>query len=79
MSKENNEEIRNITPEWWTLKQCCERKGINYKTACNRKYLQPNGGEADAFLGGRKVWHRTTVEKWLPVTDTFVWKEESDV
>ena len=61
--------------EWWTLKKCCERKGINYKSACNRKYLQPNEGVADAHLGGRKVWHHTTVEKWLPVTDTLVWQE----
>lgn len=55
--------------EWWTLKQCCERKGLSYKSACNRTTLQPRRGVPDGYLSGRKVWHRTTVEKWLPLTD----------
>ncbi len=56
--------------EWWKLKECCKRKGIHYKTVCNKTYLQPNGGKADAVVGGRKVWHKDTVEAWVKMSDT---------
>ena len=51
--------------EWWNLTQICARKGLSYKSACNRKYLQPNRGIPDGYLNGRKVWHWSTVEEWL--------------
>ena len=41
---------------WFTLIECAELKGINYKTICNRKELQPNFGKEDARLGGRKMF-----------------------
>ncbi|MCE5256038.1 MAG: hypothetical protein LLF89_04240 [Spirochaetaceae bacterium] len=34
--------------QWFSLKEACDLKGLNYKTACNRPYLQPNHGEAEA-------------------------------
>lgn len=55
--------------EWWTLADACSRKGLNYKTACNRTNLQPNHGLAEAKIGGRKTWHWTTIENWLKQTD----------
>ena len=55
--------------EWWNLKDSCKRKGLNYKTSCNKPYLQPNGGIPDARVGGRKVWNRTTIETWLQKSD----------
>lgn len=61
--------------EWWNLKESCRRKGLNYKTACNKKYLQPNNGIPDAYVGGRKVWHRTTIEVWIKKTDEEMLKK----
>ncbi len=54
---------------WFTLKECCEIKNLAYKTACNRKVLQPNKGIHDCRIGGKRVWHRNTVEEWLVMSD----------
>ena len=59
-----------VTRVWWTLQEACESKGLNYKTAMNRRELQPGGGIADAFVGGRRVWHYTTIQEWLTMTDS---------
>ena len=61
--------------EWLNLKESCRRKGINYKTVCNKRYLQPNNGIPDAYVGGRKVWHRTTIEVWIKKTDEEMLKK----
>lgn len=58
--------------EWWNLKDACDRKGLCYKTACNRKELQPNGGIPDGKIGGRKVWRWKTIEKWIEETDDML-------
>ena len=50
---------------YFTLKECCEYKGINYKTICNRKELQPNKGKGSTNVGGRKVFRRDIVIDWL--------------
>src|SRR5271157_3870012 len=41
---------------FFTLKEACDYKNLNYKTACNRTGLQPNSGKEDGKVGGRKVW-----------------------
>ncbi len=55
---------------WFNLKECCSLKGLCYKTACNRKWLQPNAGVADGTVGGRKVWSYNTVADWLTKSDS---------
>lgn len=60
-------QVRN--KEWWNLREACEKKGLCYKTACNRKELQPNGGISEGKIGGRKMWRWTTIERWLALTD----------
>ena len=54
---------------WFNLKEACTLKGLNYKTAGNRPWFQPNGGIGDGKVGGRKVWRRDTIIKWLEQTD----------
>lgn len=58
--------------QWFSLKDSCSLKGLNYKTACNRKILQPNKGQPDGTVGGRKVFKRETVLRWLPLTDSEI-------
>ena len=55
---------------WFTLKECCNLKGLCYKTACNKTWLQPNGGTPEASVGGRKVWSYATVAFWLTKSDS---------
>lgn len=62
-------ENATVIPYWVSLKQACALKGINYKTACNKKILQPNAGVPDAYVGGRKKWKRETIERWIQLTD----------
>ena len=61
-------------PEWYTLKEACEKKGINHKTILNRTNLQPNQGIPEGKIGGRKKWSRETIKKWLPLTDEDIQK-----
>ena len=67
-----NSEISKIVPDkyWFTLKEACVLKGLNYKTACNRvTELQPNHGIPDGKVGGRKVFNRETVIAWIALSD----------
>lgn len=57
---------------WYNLKECCKYKGLNYKTACNKTWLQPNNGRGDGVVGGRKVWSYKTVQDWLEKTDSML-------
>jgi len=54
---------------WVHLREACRLKGLAYKTACNKPYLQPNDGVPEARIGGRKCWSWHTVIDWLPLTD----------
>jgi len=54
---------------WFTLSEAANLKGLNRKTAYNRRWLQPNGGVPDAMIGGRHMWSRDTVLQWVPKTD----------
>ena len=55
---------------FFTLKDICNLKNLNYKTICNKKTtLQPNGGKADGKVGGRKVWRYETIANWISLTD----------
>jgi len=54
---------------WFTLREACSLKGLNYKTSCNKPYLQPNGGEPEEKIGGRKMWSRETTLSWLILGD----------
>jgi len=41
---------------FFTLPEACSFKALNYKTACNKRVLQPNKGVPYGKLEGRKVW-----------------------
>ena len=62
---------------WFTLIECAELKGVNYKTLCNRKELQPNSGTEDCRLGGRKMFSRATLISWLDQTDEDILNREA--
>jgi hypothetical protein len=59
----------NSQQEWFDLKAACALKGLNYHTVSSRPKLQPNQGEADAVIAGRKRWRRETILRWLELTD----------
>jgi len=54
---------------WFSLKEACDLKGLNYKTSCNRKSLQPNHGQPENIVGGRKVFSRETLIRWMVMSD----------
>ena len=66
------EEVEKLVPNqvWFTLKEVCKLKNLNYKTACNQKeLLQPNRSIPDAMIGGRKMFSRNTVLDWILQSD----------
>lgn len=63
---------------WFTLKEACILKNLNYKTACNKPYLQPNFGTPEGTLGGRKVFSRAMVAAWLPLTDAQILEKQKE-
>lgn len=65
------EEAPDFVPKkyWFNLKECCALKGLNYKTACNKTFLQPNQGFYEKLVGGRRVWSYQTVCNWLAIGD----------
>ena len=54
---------------WVTLREASELKGICLKTLQNRRALQPNKGQEEGIVGGKRRWTRETVEAWLNQTD----------
>ncbi len=56
---------------FFNLKECCQLKGINYKTICNKTYLQPNKGKG-VKIGGRKCFRKDVVLNWLLQTDSML-------
>jgi hypothetical protein len=54
-----NQEQENIPyREWYTLKEACDLKGLNVKTAYNNRNLMPNKGIYEGEIGGRKCFKR---------------------
>lgn len=68
LSKAKEEKL-SLAKEWFDLREACELKGLNYKTSCNRTMLQPNKGESDGNIGGRKKWRKQTIINWLSLCD----------
>jgi hypothetical protein len=56
-------------PAWYNLRAACELKGATYNTVKSHPELQPKKGRADGTIGGRRVWSRATVEKWVKQLD----------
>jgi hypothetical protein len=50
---------------WFTLREACELKNLNYKTACNRPKLQPNFGKMDGRIGDRKNECVSILNRWI--------------
>lgn len=62
-------EMGIIYKEWYTLKEACFLKGLNIKTAYNKRYLMPNAGNYDGKIGGRYSFRRSTILQWLGLSD----------
>ena len=54
---------------WFTLKERCALKILNYKTSFNCKWPQPNKGIPEGMIGGGKIWLSETILAWLTMTD----------
>ena len=67
-------DLDSILPKkaWFTLKEICAFKGLNYKTATNKPHLQPASFED---VGGRKMFRRKTVLAWLDLSDKDIAEE----
>lgn len=67
ITNENNDLDYKFIPDkaYFTLKECCALKGLNYKTACNQVNLQPNKGVPSTTLGKRKFFRRDVLIKWV--------------
>ncbi len=72
LTKEEKE-ITSWVPKkmWFSLRECCDMKGVNIKTLYNRPELQPNKGRG-CFIGGRKQFRRDEVVSWLLKTDDII-------
>jgi hypothetical protein len=61
---------RAEVPAWSSLKKAWMLKGgCAYETMRTRRYLQPNGGKVESYIGGVGVFSRETILEWLEVTD----------
>ena len=66
------EKVEELVPKkiWFSLKEICDLKSLNYKSACNYKEaLQPNKGTPDAMISGKKMFNRDNVLDWLMKSD----------
>ncbi len=68
------ESVEAIIPVqmWFSLKEACELKSLNYKTACNKRYLQPLRGIPEGRIGGKKKWLRPTIIEWIVQSDEII-------
>jgi hypothetical protein len=57
-------------PEWINLERAAEMKGgAAFSTYKTRLFLQPCCGRNFRLVGGRKVWRKEDVIRWLDVDD----------
>ncbi len=70
-------DYEEILPQtaWIGLKEACALKNLNYRTAANRPWLQPNGGATEGKIGGKKAFRRATVAAWLALSDEEILAE----
>ena len=54
---------------WYTLKDACEFKGVNYNTINNKPRLKPNNGIPDGIVTGKRMWNVKTINKWVLQND----------
>ena len=61
----------NYLPQkaFFTLKEACSLKNLNYKTACNKKCLQPPGA---VHVGGKRVYSRKDIIQWLKLPNELI-------
>ena len=59
----------NPSRHWWDLNSAATAKGVSASTLRARPWLQPNGGNEDGILNGRKMWKWETIRRWLDLTD----------
>ena len=60
---------KSLPQEWYSLKEACLLKGVNYNTVSPNKIFQPLGGQGYELIHNRKYWHKTIIEEWLHVVD----------
>jgi len=56
--------------EWYNDEACWQKKGgCSLSTYRSNRFFQCKGGIPDAYVGGRKVWSRASVQEWAKLTD----------
>lgn len=70
IKRQVQENQNTLTQQWYNDEQCWKLKGgMALSTYRTNRYYQVKGGIPEAYVGGRKVWSRASVEEWLPLTD----------
>lgn len=67
----NTDIIKIPQKMWFTVRECCELKGINIRTAYNKPSLLPDA-KYEERIAGRRVFRRDGVAEWLSQTDRDV-------
>jgi hypothetical protein len=67
----NIESVLPANKAWFTLHEACALKGLNYRTACSKTWLQPNGGQGEK-VGGRKCFRREVIAEWIQLSDSQI-------
>ena len=55
--------------EWYSLKEACAIKGVNYNTVSSLRKHQPNRGKEDGIVCGVRMWRKETILRWIKQTD----------
>lgn len=57
--------------EWYNDEACWLKKGgMSLSTYRSNRFYQCKGGIPDAYVGGRKVWHKSSVIEWVKLSDS---------
>lgn len=71
MEKRTDNVLDWLPPKaFFSLRECADLKGVNYKTMNNHPHLKPVNGTGYRKVGGRKLYDRQTVIDWLFLDDS---------
>lgn len=69
---DNTEQSNRLSQDWYSLREACKLKGVNYNTIKKHPELQPNKGKNRKKVGCIYKWCKADILKWLSQTDDDV-------
>lgn len=54
-------------PAWLSLRDACRNAGVSYESIRRPEHahLQPNHGVADSVFRGRRMWRKSSIQRWI--------------